>query len=46
MENYKEMYIELMRAVETALETLIEAQRKCEEMYLRCGEGGQDEDEK
>ena len=32
--DYKEMYLTLFRASEEALDILIAAQRKCEEMYL------------
>ena len=32
--NYKEMYLKMMRAMEKAMNILIEAQRKCEEMYI------------
>lgn len=35
MPDYKEMYLTLMRAVEGALNLLIDAQRKCEQMYMR-----------
>ena len=34
MPDYKEMYLKLFRATESAVNTLIEAQRECEEMYL------------
>ena len=34
MTDYKEMYLTLFRASEEALDILIAAQRKCEEMYL------------
>ena len=34
MNEYKEMYLELMRSVEKALRILINAQRKCEELFL------------
>ena len=37
--DYKEMYLNLFRASEEALDILIAAQRKCEEMYLAGGEG-------
>ena len=40
MPDYKEMYLNLFRATEEALDILIAAQRKCEEMYL----SGTDED--
>ncbi len=42
MPDYKEMYLTLFRASEDAINTLIEAQRRCEELYLASGE----EDEK
>jgi hypothetical protein len=32
--SYKEMYLELFRATEQAINTLIDAQRRCEEMYM------------
>jgi hypothetical protein len=35
MPDYKEMYLTMMRETEKAINILIEAQRKCEEMYLR-----------
>ena len=34
MPDYKEMYLIMMRAAEQAQNVLIEAQRKCEEMYV------------
>lgn len=34
MPDYKEMYLSLFRATEEAVNTLIAAQRKCEEMYV------------
>ena len=34
MADYKEMYYTLFRATEKAINGLIEAQRKCEEIYL------------
>ena len=34
MPNYKEMYLKLFRASEQAINTLITAQRECEEMYI------------
>ena len=34
MADYKEMYLTLFRATEQAINTLISAQRECEEMYL------------
>ncbi len=38
MADYKEMYLKMMRAAETAMAVLIEAQRECEEMYLNSPE--------
>ena len=38
MENYKEMYETMVRASEKAMNIIIEAQRKCEEMYLTAGD--------
>jgi len=35
MPNYKEMYLTMMRASEKAINILIEAQQKCEDMYIR-----------
>ena len=32
--DYKEMYFTLFRASEQAIDTLIQAQRMCEELYL------------
>ena len=32
--DYKEMYLTMIRASEQAIRILIEAQQKCEEMYL------------
>lgn len=34
MPDYREMYLTLFRAAEQAIQTLIEAQRACEELYL------------
>lgn len=34
MPDFEEMYYTLMRASEEALRTIIEAQKKCEEMYI------------
>lgn len=33
--DYREMYLHLMRETERAIRILIEAQRTCEEVYLR-----------
>lgn len=34
MPDYKEMYLTMMRETERAINTLIEAQRQCEELYI------------
>lgn len=34
MPDYKQMYLTLFRATEQAINTLIEAQRACEELYI------------
>lgn len=34
MPDYREMYLTLFRAVEQAVDILIEAQKTCEEIYL------------
>ena len=36
--DYKEMYLDLFRASEEALDILIAARRKCEDMYLAAGD--------
>ena len=36
--NYKEMYFNLFRATEKAINILIEAQQKCEENYISAPE--------
>lgn len=36
--GYERMYYEMARAVEKAIRILIEAQQKCEEMYISQGE--------
>lgn len=38
MPDYKEMYYTLFRATEEAVNGLIAAQQKCEEIYLTAGE--------
>ena len=40
MPDYKEMYLDLFRSSEKAINILIEAQRRCEESYLSAGEPG------
>ena len=42
MPDYKEMYLTLMRAVEGALNLLIDAQQKCEQMYIEDKESESD----
>ena len=34
MPDYKEMYLKLFQASERAINTLIQAQRECEELYI------------
>ncbi len=34
MADYKEMYLSLMRETEKAIDILIDAQRRCEDMYI------------
>ena len=36
MENYKEMYLTMAREVEKAVNILIAAQQKCEDIYINC----------
>ena len=38
MPDYKEMYLTMVRASEEAINTLIAAQRQCEELYLSSSE--------
>lgn len=38
MADFEEMYYELFRATEKAINILIEAQRKCEDMYINSSE--------
>mgnify|MGYP001028296266 FL=1 len=38
MPDFEEMYYTLMRASEEVLRIMIEAQKKCEEMYVSNGE--------
>lgn len=42
--DYKEMYLTMVRASEAAINTLIQAQKKCEEQYLSAGEGEPEEE--
>ena len=41
--DYKEMYLKLFRATETAIRVLVEAQQECEEAYLAAAETAQEE---
>lgn len=34
MANYKELYLKIVRASESAIHTLIAAQQECEELYI------------
>ena len=34
MPNYKELYFEMVRGTEKAINILIDTQRKCEELYI------------
>ncbi len=38
MPDYEKMYLDLFRASEEALDILIAARRKCEDMYLAAGD--------
>ena len=38
MADYKKMYLTLLDATEKAINELIEAQRACEEIYIRSSE--------
>ena len=40
MPDYKQMYLTLFRATEQVINTLIEAQRACEELYISEPETG------
>ena len=42
MPDYEEMYLTLMRATEGALNLLIDAQGKCEQMYIEDKESESD----
>ena len=44
--DYKELYLNLFRATEQAINTLIEAQQRCEERYLEMTEPKQPEQRK
>lgn len=38
MADYREMYLHLMRETEKAIRILVQAQRACEELYIRDGD--------
>lgn len=40
--NYEEMYLTMVRASEKAMNIIIDAQRKCEELYLAAEEEKED----
>jgi len=40
MPDYKEMYLTLFRATESAVNILLAAQRECEDLYLNAPEPG------
>lgn len=42
MPDYKEMYLTMMRATEGTLNLLIDAQRKCEQIYIEDKESESD----
>lgn len=37
MPDYQQMYLTLFRAVTRAIDTLVQAQQQCEELYLQAG---------
>ncbi|MCI6053916.1 hypothetical protein [Dysosmobacter sp.] len=43
MPDYKELYLQLMRATEKSIRILVEAQQSCEEEILREADQKQDE---
>lgn len=42
MSDYKEMYLTMAREVEKAINILIAAQQKCEEIYINGEDDGQE----
>ena len=44
MDKYKEMYLELFGEVEKAIDILIKAQQKCEEIYVNFSDENQDKE--
>lgn len=45
MDNYKEMYLKLFNACEDAINSLIDSQRECEELYISCSENDEPEND-
>ncbi len=45
MEDYKQMYLTLFHATEEAANLLIQAQQKCEELYISSGEAESDQED-
>lgn len=44
MTDYKELYLKMFRATESAMRILIEVQRECEELYLSSDEANSTSD--
>lgn len=44
MADYKQMYMKLMDAAESAMDILIAAQRQCEEIYIETEDSSDGED--
>lgn len=44
MADYKQMYMKLMDATESAMDILIAAQRQCEEIYIETEDSSDGED--
>ena len=44
MADYKQMYMTLLAATESAIDILIAAQRKCEDIYIETEESSDSED--
>ena len=42
MADYKEMYLTMVRATEKAINILIEAQQKCEDIYINASSDEED----
>lgn len=43
MSDYKELYLQLMRATEKSIRILVEAQQSCEEQIFQEADQGQEE---